>query len=115
MGNEREDTVGEALDRLGYLSKKSGWPDFLVEDTENDFIFCIEVKSEKDHVRSGQQLVHKILDKAGIPVIIIKAWANSDVHNLMEDIERLVGKAYREWYREGIHAHHKSRGLSAWE
>lgn len=94
--NEREAITREALDGLGWLSMKSGWPDFLVEDEARRFIFCIEVKSETDDLNPDQQIVQKILDRANIPVIVVTVWKGSSEIELMKDIKRMVDAAYEE-------------------
>lgn len=55
----------------GWLSLRSGWPDFLFYK-ENGPVFCVEAKQGKDQVRPNQEKVHTLLARAGLPTFVIR-------------------------------------------
>lgn len=69
---DHERTVYNALSELGCIVLRNGWPDFLAIHRESGRIFGVEAKSGQTRVRSDQRMIHRILKKAGVPVIIAR-------------------------------------------
>ena len=87
--NIREKETRTFLDEQGYFSMHNGWPDFLVYDESRAFTFCIEVKSDEYGLQENQATVHKILKKAGVPVLVVYPDETSP-----QELKDLIDKIY---------------------
>jgi len=100
-GNVLEDRVFQALEFTSTCRRNivdSGWPDFLVHNPITHFVFGVEVKSETDKVREKQKENHKILEVAGIPVIVFRTSKNEDYDIMEKRLLDQIDDAYSRWY-----------------
>ena len=84
--NGAEKQVKADLESMGFKVFHDGFPDFLVSKDSN--VFWVEVKSnmnKKDIVRPRQEEVHKILDDAGFPVVVVhQDWVDPKIIEILK-------------------------------
>ena len=67
-----EDEVTILLERYGWTTLRSGWPDVLCFKTDGETaqIMGVEVKTAHDKIRANQQVCHAWLNAMGLPVYV---------------------------------------------
>jgi len=69
---DRELAVSEHAKKLGWEVYRNGWPDFLLVDPNSNNAIFLEVKAQKDKLRTCQKKMHKVLKKLGIDVEVLR-------------------------------------------
>ena len=78
-----------------------GWPDFMVYDEDADFLFTVEVKLNNDPVRENQLATHRLLEKIGIPVIVVRV-NDADITAHIKQFYSDLRAAYRRYRKPAI-------------
>jgi len=77
--NESENIFEKAVISLGLRAYRSGWPDYLVFNPEDEKIILIEVKKTKTNLRNNQRKMIDMLQKAGLRCEVVKVRTGSPV------------------------------------
>lgn len=83
--NASEQLVKDELERRGFICYRNGWPDFLaIRKTQRGAAEClgvmgVEVKTNGDKLSEAQQIIHRILRQARIPIHIVSPLTVKDL------------------------------------
>ncbi len=64
----REQLVTKVAEKLGLRVYRTGWPDLLIYDPDEEKTVCVEVKSGQDNLTGKQLAMQAALQRAGMKV-----------------------------------------------